>query len=287
MMVSNFPKHRLAGSKVILQGLVFIVIVLCSVNSAQAQWTSSANNIYNSNSGNVGIGTTSPSTKLDVNGPMKLEGSNVFEFNTGNEASGVGAFMLFDTTSSLFYVQAIHQGVAYLPVSLNPWGGNVGIGTTSPSSALDVVGDVTVSGNISAKYQDLAEWVAAALAISPGTVVIQNPNGINSVIPSTESYDTRVAGVVSANPGIVLGEAGDGKVRVATTGRVKVHADASHAPIRAGDLLVTSDKEGTAMRSEPIEVAGVKIHRPGTLIGKALEPLNGGEGEILVLLSLQ
>jgi len=29
------------------------------------------------------------------------------------------------------------------------------------------------------------------------------------------------------------------------------------------------------------------MHRPGTLIGKALEPLEKGQGEILVLLSLQ
>jgi hypothetical protein len=36
-----------------------------------------------------------------------------------------------------------------------------------------------------------------------------------------------------------------------------------------------------------VEVAGVKMHRPGTVIGKALEPLERGEGEILVLLSLQ
>jgi hypothetical protein len=41
------------------------------------------------------------------------------------------------------------------------------------------------------------------------------------------------------------------------------------------------------MKSQPIDVGGMKIHRPGTLIGKALEPLAGGQGEILVLLSLQ
>jgi hypothetical protein len=29
------------------------------------------------------------------------------------------------------------------------------------------------------------------------------------------------------------------------------------------------------------------MHRPGTIIGKALEPLDNGVGEILVLLSLQ
>ena len=42
-----------------------------------------------------------------------------------------------------------------------------------------------------------------------------------------------------------------------------------------------------AMKSEPLDLGGAKIHRPGTLIGKALEPLAKGTGEILVLLSLQ
>jgi len=66
-----------------------------------------------------------------------------------------------------------------------------------------------------------------------------------------------------------------------------VKVDASKGPINIGDLMVTSDKEGFAMKSVPIELGGVQLHRPGTLIGKALEPLAQGSGEILVLLSLQ
>jgi hypothetical protein len=66
-----------------------------------------------------------------------------------------------------------------------------------------------------------------------------------------------------------------------------VHVDATKRAIKAGDLLVTGEKPGTAMLSEPLDVAGVKLHRPGTLVGKALEPLESGEGDILVLLSLQ
>jgi len=50
---------------------------------------------------------------------------------------------------------------------------------------------------------------------------------------------------------------------------------------------VTSDIPGVAMKSEPVNLGGVQLHRPGTLIGKALEPLQKGRGEILVLLSLQ
>lgn len=61
-----------------------------------------------------------------------------------------------------------------------------------------------------------------------------------------------MAGVISEQPGIALGEKSDGKVLVATTGRVRVKVDASKGPIDIGDLLVTSDVPGMAMKSEPI-----------------------------------
>jgi hypothetical protein len=166
-------------------------------------------------------------------------------------------------------------------------GGNVGIGTTNPTSKLYVNGDITASGAINARYQDVAEWVPASHAITAGSVVVLDTVQSNHVLPSSRAYDTRVAGVVSANPGVILGEGGAGKVMVATTGRVRVKVDAAGGPIRVGDLLVTSDKEGIAMRSQPLDLGGTAIHRPGTLIGKALEPLEKGVGEILVLLSLQ
>jgi hypothetical protein len=163
---------------------------------------------------------------------------------------------------------------------------------SSGSIKLEVAGNAHFSGtvtgtNIQAQYQDVAEWVEASPNLEAGTVVVIDSARANRVAPSAHAYDTRVAGVTSARPGVVLGEPGAGKVMVATTGRVRVKVDAGSVSIHVGDLLVTSDREGYAMRSEPIEVAGVRIHRPGTLIGKALEPLPGGQGEILVLLSLQ
>jgi hypothetical protein len=139
---------------------------------------------------------------------------------------------------------------------------------------------------VGAVFQDLAEWVPATSDVPPGTVVVLNPDRNNEVMASDREYDERVAGVVSAQPGLILGPAGDGKEMIATTGRVRVKVDAGR-PIRVGDLLVSSDKPGMAMKSEPIDVGGVRIHRPGTIIGKALEPLASGQGEILVLLSLQ
>jgi len=177
--------------------------------------------------------------------------------------------------------------------------GNVGIGTSSPQARLDVSGSANVSGNLTvtgditglhvfhAVFQDVAEWVPASSALEAGTVVVLDRAASNRVTPSQAAYDTSVAGVVSASPGIVLGQAGPDKEQVATMGRVLVKVDASRSPVDIGDLLVTSGVPGVAMKSIPIDVGGTKIHRPGTIIGKALQPLSAGTGQILVLLSLQ
>jgi hypothetical protein len=173
----------------------------------------------------------------------------------------------------------------------------VGKNTVGTGFAVDVAGTlhatavsadtVTATNGINAVYQDVAEWVPASEKLDAGTVVVVSPDVSNEITPSSRVYQTSVAGVVSDKPGVLLGVGADTKAKIATTGRVKVKVDASGGAIRPGDLLVTSGKRGVAMKSRPISVGGVEIHRPGTLVGKALEPLESGEGEILVLLSLQ
>jgi hypothetical protein len=271
--------------------------------------------------GNVGVGTYTPQFLLDVSGsastPFRVRDSTGREyFSTGTRTGGwgtvpvvsiAGGRLILDSTSadggnetivrhvvnSLIFNPSDHpdlpgtfvirqKGGAYGLVVDQNTNGNVSIGTS-----LQVGGNITVNGNINAKYQDVAEWVPSTQKLAPGTVVILDSDGTNRVIASRHSYDTAVAGVVSAQPGISLGEAGEGKALVATTGRVKVKVDATRAPIKVGDLLVTSDAEGVAMKSVPVDLGGTQIHRPGTIIGKALEALDKGTGEILVLLSLQ
>jgi hypothetical protein len=236
--------------------------------------------------GNVGIGITNPAYRLDIQGGQI-------------NASG-GLCMNGDCRTTWPTGSGTSQWATSGNNINNTNTGNVGIGTPAPSTKLHVVGDVTLTGtgnisatgtitaeNIVAKYQDIAEWVPSRRAMPAGTVVVLDTDQYHHVLPSSQAYDTRVAGVISERPGLILGEGGEGKLLVATTGRVRVKVDATRAPIRAGDILVTSDREGIAMRSEPLYLGGTKIHRPGTIIGKALEPLDKGVGEILVLLSLQ
>ncbi len=284
-----------------LAPLLTVAFLLLQPNKtlAQCTWVSGTGTITQT-CGNVGIGTTTPVSSSSLH--TKTSGVNTIVIDSGSTGGSFSEIALFDrgfykwelvkTPDNQFgiFESAAGQYRMYIKA-----GGNVGIGTSSPSSTLHVVGDLTLTGtgnisatgNIAAKYQDIAEWVPASHAIPAGTVVTLDPKHSNHVLASSRAYDTRVAGVVSEKPGVILGEAGEGKVMVATTGRVRVKVDASNGPIRVGDLLVTSDKEGIAMRSQPLDLGGTPIHRPGTLIGKALEPLDKGVGEILVLLSLQ
>src|SRR5688572_1160958 len=72
----------------------------------KAQWTTSGTNIYNSNSGNVGIKTSNPNSPLEVAGKaatgFRMNGSSgdyealaVYNTVATNQASGNGAVLQF------------------------------------------------------------------------------------------------------------------------------------------------------------------------------------------------
>jgi hypothetical protein len=247
-------------------------------------------------SGYLGIGTAAPISKLHILGTDPGTGSATLGIRVEN-GSGYNASMMVANnraiigTTNATPLDFISNGLV-ARMTLMPTGA-LGIGTANPSAMLHVAGtaqvdgNLAVSGNIAAKYQDVAEWVKAQSKLAAGTVLIIDPAKTDQVLENSKAYDTRVAGVVSDQPGVLLGEGGDDKLKVAHSGRVKVKVDASFGAIATGDLLVTSSTPGHAMRSMPVEVGGLTLHRPGTLIGKALEPLSSGQGEILVLLMLQ
>lgn len=121
--------------------------------------------------------------------------------------------------------------------------------------------------------------------IEPGTVVVLDQNGLVRV--GDEAYDKKVAGVVSGageyRPAIVLDKqlSQASRLPVALMGKVCCKVDAEYSPIEVGDLLTTSPTPGHAMKATD------HLKAFGSVIGKALFPLNAGQGMIPILIALQ
>jgi hypothetical protein len=130
---------------------------------------------------------------------------------------------------------------------------------------------------------DVAEFVpTSGDEPQPGDVVEIDPERPEHFRLSTEANSTRVAGVISTDPGVTL-NARTGAVQdvrgpaLALVGRVPVKVTAEGGPIAIGDLLVASPTPGHAMRAPANPAAG-------TVVGKALEALDGRGRDVIEML---
>jgi hypothetical protein len=148
-------------------------------------------------------------------------------------------------------------------------------------------GDVEVTGDIRlTNAADCAEDfdVSGVSKLEPGTVMVLTKEGTLS--ESQHAYDKRVAGVISGagdyKTGIVLDKQQTSRNRqpIALLGKVFCKVDAQFGAIEVGDLLTTSPTFGHAMKtSDPLKAFGA-------VIGKALRPLDAGQGMIPILIAL-
>jgi hypothetical protein len=179
---------------------------------------------------------------------------------------------------------------AVVSVTGNITGGNltVSTGTVTLGNIVNAngnaVGNIGSSSNYfntifgkatTAQYADLAELYLADAEYTPGTVL--DFDGAQEVTLSTSASSKRVAGVVSTNPAHLMNSTlnGDHVVAVALAGRVPTLVTGR---IAKGDLMVSAGNGRARTKANPAV---------GTVIGKALENFDGGEGTIEIVISMQ
>ena len=175
-------------------------------------WTTGAgSSIYNNNTGNVGIGTTAPDSKFDVRGGVNITGS--LNFSEGIRLHAVGGLssVWFNAVNSsgydpgMFGITADSTGMRFrygsgaspsdLVNILN--NGNVGIGTTTPNSALDIFGKAKITNNGIIFNTDSSRWLdmtganADSLRVSGNLITTDGKVGIGTTAPNEQLEITK------------------------------------------------------------------------------------------------
>ena len=175
---------------------------------------------------NVGIGTTSPTTKLQSKGGSISTPTDNDELITNASASFIvnhsneyGLYTGYTNSSNdAIGVAATRSGGGALPLSLQPFGGSVGIGTTSPRAKTEVF-DSGVSAAFNAG--NLSTWR-----------VMQVRNNIESTTGTAA--------------GIALG--GDGGSDTETAGIVGISDNSTGGVCQLGFIVSAGNNSAEAMR---------------------------------------
>jgi hypothetical protein len=209
-------------------------------------------------------------------------------FQEGSAFTGTGLLMNFGNNGGSFssttsrYIDLKNSNTSVFTVSA--------FGTTTIGNGTDVAGlqigrgglcvdddgscAAGVAGRVAATdyftgNSDVAETYFSSQSLEPGDVIAL-VDGL-TIARATTDTATRILGVVSTAPGILLGsddaapEANQTAYPIALSGRVPVRLSTENGPIRAGDALMLSSLPGVAM----------KATGTGMIIGTALDDFDG------------
>jgi hypothetical protein len=208
-----------------------------------------------------------------------------------NETGAIAGSMGWWRESSDFWAKG--DGAFFV----NDMHGNARVTATVVNGGHGVVGVYDAGGNNTAymsaeigfwsKNGDIAESFPSAVPeIKPGSVLVLDPQKPGALTISTQAYDRRVAGVASGasdyKPAMTLGKRdAAGHVPVTLTGTAYTLVTNSNGPIKAGDLLTTSNIPGHAMKVTDFAAS------QGAILGKAMQDFDEETGLVMILAALQ
>ena len=260
---------------------------------------------FDESAGNVGIGTTTPTKKLTVEGNISASGTGTFGGDvTLGPAGGLSRFLAasdgdpanatFTDISSTTAGMAIVNDAVHLIQGDNPKltlsGSRFGIGTQTPGESLEVVGNISSSGTMYASGLNLE---GANITYHAQDYLLKFGDGIKLGIGAGPVAETADLIISSDGANVTLG-AGVGDVTVTTsggdtiiknntaTGNILLQSDKNPAGYGGGSVMISGsnptvelDVRGNITASGTIQSEG-NITTAGTLTAGNIELPAGG-----------
>ena len=199
-----------------------------------------ANVFITSESGNVGIGTTAPFTKLhssglgtapDLSSTVPTNASAMFS----NSDTAYGTMFATAGNGNGYIQQRRTNTATYYDLLLQPHGGDVGIGTTSPSFKLDVIGTGSSGGfRTNGLWTDtnaITYWGAGPSATAYGIM----------------TWSTGYASIYGNSGNMLkLGSHGTQGVMVVSSSKVGIGTSTPEVALHVGSAALTSNYDTNA-----------------------------------------
>ena len=201
------------GSAYVMMGssaLLSVPYALHSNTSDDNKWTVTGNDIYNNNSGNVGIGTSSPQYQLH----MKSNGDAVNAISSGATGAAWSYYMQNDTLRSAVGWSNLNNALTFHVkgddrMVVNGLG-NVGIGITTPDAQLHLHKDTDPMLLLTNSTSGSTANDGSAIWLNGNDLKVDNLENGNIVFNT--NYQERMRITNTGNLRITDGTQGDGKV---------------------------------------------------------------------------
>ena len=196
--------------------------------------------------GNVGIGTTSPSEKLTLQLDAQnqaFSGKNGTDYlwflrnEAGAGARQSGRFQLMDTDVTTVNIESASNRNTYFNA------GNVGIGTGSPSTKLEVAGAITLNGAAAGGTSTYFDWRnnGSTFAYSGSHAAIVSGGGANNYVP----------GWCTGSNSLIFGTANTSRMHIDSGGSVIIGDGATSGTPSADYRSLEIGRQGNTITGAP------------------------------------